>query len=182
MYARVDAWKQAADARALFLECYAMMTHNMFGGIAAGEFCQRDWAQRLLLDFAGYYFRALEAYERDPAAAPAVWRHAFEATTQTDASPLQKLLLGVNAHINFDLAMTLDDLLHDAWPGLSRTQRKVYQTDYETVNRIIARTIDAVQDQVLEPAMPIMERVDVIFGPADEWAVARLIGLWRDKT
>ncbi len=94
---------------------------------------------------------------------------------------LQKLLLGVNAHINYDLVLTLAEILRPEWAQLSEDQRGQRYADHCHVNDVIARTIDAVQDQVLEPAMPVLDIVDRLLGPMDERMVSRTITHWRDQ-
>jgi hypothetical protein len=157
-----------------------MMTQNVLAAIEEREFHDPAWVHRILHHFADYYFVALEAYERDPATAPPVWQLAFNATRDPGPLALQKLLLGVNAHINYDLVLTLVDLLEAEWPGLDESQRSERYLDHCRINEVIGRTIDAVQDQVLEPAMPVMDIVDRLLGRLDEYMLTRLIAHWRD--
>ena len=180
MLARVEDWDQASDERAVFLRCYMMMTENMLTGIEQGEFKDPVWVERLLNRFADYYFVALEAYDQDPASAPAIWRLAHLSTADAQVVALQRLLYGVNAHINYDLVLTLVDLLEPEWAMLSETQRLQRYADHCAVNDVIGRTIDAVQDQVLEVSMPSMDLVDKLFGPLDELLISRLISQWRE--
>lgn len=93
---------------------------------------------------------------------------------------MQNLLLGVNAHINYDLALAVTDLLELEWPDLSENEREARYIDYCYVNKIIAETIDTVQDQVIERYSPIMDVVDIAFGPLDEWFTSQMINHWRD--
>lgn len=179
MQSHVDAWRSASDDRALFLGCYHLMSARMLDAIARREFDDPPWVDRLLHRFADYYFDALDAHEADPGTPPAVWRVAFRAAGDPDVTALQKLLLGVNAHINYDLVLTLVDLLDDEWPAADERIRGTRLADHERVNAIIARTIDAVQDDVLGPAMPAMRVVDWLLGPADEALIAHLIAGWR---
>ena len=180
MQSLVSQWQEAANPQAVFLSCYMMMTGNTLAAIEGQEFADPAWVGRLLDRFAEYYFVALESYERDRAAAPPVWQLAHDATRDPDALPVQNLLLGVNAHINYDLVLTLDDLLRPDWPGMSHDQRATCFDDYCHVNDIIGRTIDDVQDQVLEPAMPAMDIVDKLLGPLDERLISALITGWRE--
>ena len=71
MQSHIQQWEAAADDRALFLRCYLAMTNNMLAAIEAEEFHDPLWIYELGRHFAGYYFVALEGYERQPAAAPA---------------------------------------------------------------------------------------------------------------
>jgi hypothetical protein len=181
MHGMVDAWDSSRDRRSIFLRCYALMTGNMLAAIQRDEFHDNDWVRTLLHHFAEYYFRALDAYDRGDPAVPAVWRVAHEAAAQHHAMTLQHLFLGVNAHINFDLALTVVDLLGDEWESMPQPYRRERHADYCAVNDIIASTIDAVQDDVLERYTPALGVVDAVFGRIDEWAISRVITRWREQ-
>jgi hypothetical protein len=130
--------------------------------------------------FAAYYFEALDAYEQPAARSPAVWKLTHDASDQAEISVLQHLLLGVNAHINYDLALALRDLLRPEWDHLSPTGVRRRYEDHLLVNQIIAETVDTVQDQVIERYAPATDLIDKLFGPVDEWLTARVISEWRD--
>jgi hypothetical protein len=181
MQLMLQQWEKEADQKAVFLRCYQMMTNNMLSAIEKQEFHDSDWVNRLLLRFADYYFNALEAYEREPASALLAWQLAFNSTRDPRAMTLQNLLLGVNAHINYDLVLALTDLLKPEWDNLSGKQRNQRYTDHKHVNEVIAATIDAVQDQVLEPSMPVMDYLDRLLGKYDEMIISRLLTEWRES-
>jgi hypothetical protein len=177
----IDQWERESDSRSIFLSCYRMMTANMLAAVESKDFKDPPWVEALLLRFAEHYFAALQAYDQEPLSAPQVWQAAHNFTRDPDAWALQKLLLGVNAHINFDLVLTLDEMLDAEWEMLSEEERASRYWDYCYVNDIIGQTIDAVQDQVLEPAMPWMELVDKVFGDQDERLISHMLSGWRDK-
>lgn len=181
MQAQLGQWRTAADDKALFLHCYLMMTDNMHRALERGEFRDGPWVEGFVEHFAGYYFRALECYDCEPATAPAVWQRAHGVCPDAEINALQKLLLGINAHINYDLVLTLNDLLRPQWQDLSLRHRRARYDDYRLVNEIIGRTIDAVQDEILEPAMPRLRLLDRLLGPVDELLLSRLITVWRDN-
>ena len=177
----VHQWEAQQDRRAIFLNCYALMTQNMWLALVEGRFRDPDWVTILLNRFADYYFNGLEAYERRDPATPAVWLLAYEATTRPQPRALQHLLLGVNAHINYDLTLTLVELLGPTWTTLTDEQRQQYQHDFDLVNVIIKGTINQVQDEVLERHDWLMAWVDLLGGPLDEWFTGWLITGWRDE-
>jgi len=181
MLEMIRHWDDQSDQRAIFLNCYSMMTRNMQAAIERREFNDPGWVDRLLRRFADYYFIALDAYEHDPPSAPPIWQLTHRVTQTSDTMALQKLLLGVNAHINYDLVLTLVEILEPEWAQLSEGQRAERYSDHCYVNDVIARTIDAVQDTVLEPAMPAMDIFDKLLGPLDEMMLSRLITHWRDR-
>lgn len=173
-------WEAAGDARAVFLGCYAQMTANMAAAIAAGEFHDPAWVQRLLVHFAGYYFDALDAYDAGTPVSP-VWVCAHEAADRPGVSVLLQLLLGVNAHINYDLVLATADVLEDEWDYLTVDAQERRQADYNHVNAIISRTIDVVQDEIIERREPALAMLDTVLGPLDEWMVRREIVRWRNN-
>lgn len=182
MHAMLDRWAATDDRRDVFLRCYSMMTANMHAAIARGEFADGVWVDRLLRRFAGYYFDALEQWETRPDTAPRVWQLAHESTRRDAAAVLQHLLLGVNAHINYDLVLTVHELLEREWQAMPPSVRGARYADYCRVNAIIAATIDAVQDDVIAPAMPVGAVLDRLLGRIDEYLISRLITSWRERT
>ena len=179
MYTKIRAWETQHDRRAIFLNCYAQMTQNMLLAADVGEFHDRVWVNRLLHRFADYYFAALDSCDHSQPTSP-VWQITFEAATRADTASLQNLFLGVNAHINYDLVLTVYDLLHPEWANLTPALRQSRYEDHTHVNEVIAGTIDRVQDTVIERYTPAMDWVDKLLGPLDEWMTAKMITRWRE--
>lgn len=181
MHALLDGWEKADDRRCIFLGCYFQMTGNMLKAIQASTFHDNLWVNGLLEHFAEYYFNALQAFEQQPEQAPAVWQVAFETTRNPQAHVLQHLMLGINAHINYDLVFALEDMLRAEWANLSPDQRMQRYEDHCRVNQVIADTLDAVQDSVVERYAPKMDLIDDGLGRVDEWLASRLISIYRDR-
>lgn len=181
MQSQTEAWQRSNDKRFIFLRCYTMMTQNMHRGTLEGRFEDPTWVEQLLLRFAEYYFNALDAYEKDPERAPKVWKQAHDASRERKLHVLQHLFLGINAHINYDLVLSLYDGLHVEWPSLTEERRNIRKRDHEQVNDIISETIDAVQDEVIAVHSPMMAAVDKLMGRMDEWLLTQLISGWRGE-
>jgi hypothetical protein len=181
MQAQIERWQKAGDTRSVFLDCYRLMTVNVLAELDQEAFADPDWVRLLLHRFADYYFDALTAYEKRPSVAPPVWQAAFDGARSTENLALQVLLLGVNAHINYDLVLTLVDMLQPEWATLTDAQRAQRYADHCHINEVIGCTIDVVQDQIIEPSSPAMDIVDTLFGPLDEWLTSRLITNWREE-
>lgn len=180
MQAIIDAWEAASDRRAIFLECYALMTRNMLAAISEGKFEDNAWVTIWLHHFTDYYFKALQAYDELPEKAPLVWRYAFDAARRPNVHVLRNLVLGINAHINFDLVFALSDMLQSEWASLTPEQRQSRYRDHGLVNEIISDTIDSVQNQIVDRYDAMMEVVDKILGPLDEWMTIWMIRDWRE--
>jgi hypothetical protein len=181
MDALLGAWEQRADRRAAFLRCYRMMTGNTLAALEAQEFHDGPWVRQLLHRFADYYFGALDCFEQNLPDTPAVWSTAHRSAHQEKAFVLQNLLLGINAHINYDLVLTLYEVLSQDWNNLSEEMRHQRYEDHCHVNVIIGRTIDEAQDKIVEAESPYMDIIDKLLGPVDEWSASLLIRTWREE-
>jgi hypothetical protein len=143
----------------LFAALYRQVTLRVRQGIADGMFDDGPRMDRLDTAFANRYLDALAAWQtgRRPSKC---WRVAFEATHRTDLLILQHLLLGINAHINLDLAVASAQVAPGAaLPGL--------RADFERINQILAALTDAVE-VVLERFSPLLHLIDGVGDELDD--------------
>ena len=181
MTALASQWERENDQRAIFLQCYSMMTRNILNALEEGRFQDADWVDQLLSHFAGYYFQSLVTYEDPNLQTSAVWQYAHTVARNGDAMAMQNLILGVNAHINYDLVLATADILDPEWSRLDEASRQDRHEDYCLVNDIIGETIDKVQDLVLERYDPWLDIFDKLLGPVDELLTSHLIRHWRSE-
>jgi hypothetical protein len=88
-----------------FLGTYLRTTRAVGAALERGAFEDPDWVARWDVDFADLYLDALEAHRKDADAVATPWRLAFGA--RAGLPPEAHVLLGMNAHINFDLPQSL---------------------------------------------------------------------------
>jgi hypothetical protein len=176
----IEKWKSSQDFRHIFLNCYQLMSSNMMTAAKKGEFHDSNWVNLLLLRFADYYFENLTSYDSGDQTSK-VWHYTHKATLDNTVGELQSLILGVNAHINYDLVLALDDLLRPEWDTLSETKQRQRYEDHCLVNNVIAETIDSVQDNILEPLNPSLAWIDSLLGRIDEYLISKLITHWREE-
>ncbi len=127
------------DARQYFLATYMRTTAAVAADIAAGHFADPDWAARWDVAFAGLYLDALERWNTT-GTAPGPWRVAFEAVEGVRLPPLRHVLLGMNAHINYDLPQALLAVITDDefdQPDLVERRR----ADHEHIDDILSRRV-----------------------------------------
>lgn len=153
---------QARDRRCIFLTIYVRMSREMERLLCAQRFLDNDWVERYTILFADYYRVALRAWQRRESP-PKAWRAAFETAAGGKALVLQDALLGINAHINHDLAFTLRDL------GLN-PNREQKLTDHESVNDVLASIAGEVQKLVAEKYAPGLTAAGALAGNLDELA------------
>lgn len=176
----IEEFEGKRDNRTIFLQCYSMMTANVLTAIEQDRFKDPVWVRTLLHRFADYYFDALTCYDCGEKA-PKVWQEVHKAAATKNLAVIQHLLLGVNAHINYDLVLTLYDMLSPEWEDLSVDMQDVRYDDHSLVNTIIGETIDKVQDEVVEKYAPSMDVIDTVLGRLDEYLLLKLISDWREK-
>ena len=162
-FATLEAALRAAnDRRAIFVGAYLTITSALQEAIDEGEFLDAVWARSYLLHFAQLYMEAFRAFEQgDLDHVPTAWRVAFELSAKGEGLALQHLLLGVNAHINNDLAIALMRC------GIDPNRPMRYE-DHNSVNEVLKRTVNALQDHVERYYSPALYYFDEIFGHWDE--------------
>ncbi|MFB6179192.1 MAG: DUF5995 family protein [Halorientalis sp.] len=173
--ALLDAFETRGDRRAVFLTIYARMTAAVGRRIQRGEFEDSEWVGRYLVAFANRYrmaVRAFEAGQTERVAPP--WRLAFDAADRGDSLVAQDAALGINAHINYDLALALDDA------GLQRGRRQKY-ADHCAVIESIAALVDDAQDSLAARDAAGLGTLDDSLGRFDEWATVVTIDQCRDS-
>ncbi len=90
---------------AAFALLYGRTTVGIRAALRAGAFSDRPLWNQVTTAFGRYYLDALRAWRRGRRArAPQAWRIAFRAADRGRVSTLGDLFLGINAHVNRDLA------------------------------------------------------------------------------
>lgn len=167
--------RERGDRRAVFLTIYARMTREVAAGIERGDFADPEWMRRYLVEFAGYYRRAFLAFERGHlAAVPDPWRVAFGTALRGDALVVQDSFLGVNAHINYDLALAVADVGIDP-------DRAEKHADHRAIDGVLAGLVDAQQAALAEVYAAGVEDVDAAFGRLDESLTLRSMTEGREQ-
>jgi len=107
--ARLDA---EDDARRHWHGVYRRGTVAVRNEIERGGFLDAAWLEAWDLVFADIYLEAMEQWDRGEAPS-GPWQVAFEATRDPSIPPLRHVLLGLNAHVNFDLPQALIGVISD---------------------------------------------------------------------
>jgi hypothetical protein len=155
----VDDAVRAGDRIGLFATVYRQVTAAIARGLADGLFDDPDRLNRFDAVFAGRYLAAVGAWRdgRDPGRS---WRLAFRATADADLVLVQHVVLGVNAHINLDLAVAAAQTS----PGEEIAGLK---DDFERINDVLIDVLCELQG-ALNQLSPLFSGLDVVLGRLDE--------------
>ena len=105
MEALLAPMEDDGDPARYFLGTYLRTTRAVAAALSAGRFEDPSWVAAWDVDFAGFYLDALETHRKAPDAVAAPWRLALGA--DPGLPPEAHVLLGMNAHINYDLPQSL---------------------------------------------------------------------------
>ncbi len=155
----VDDAARSGDRTGLFAAVYRQVTAAVARGVADGRFDDADRLDRFDAVFAGRYLTALEAWRdgRDPGRS---WRLAFRAAGDPELVLVQHVVLGINAHINLDLAVAAAQTS----PGDAITGLK---DDFERINDVLLDVVCELQG-ALNELSPLLGRLDAVLGRIDE--------------
>jgi hypothetical protein len=131
---------QRKDRIGYFAALYHKVTMRVKEGILNNEFEDGPRMERLDVIFANRYLTAAHQV-RNQQKASASWEAAFNACKRRSPLVLQHLLLGMNAHINYDLGVAAVDT---AGTNDIRTIR----SDFNAINTIIGSLIFEVLTEI----------------------------------
>jgi Family of unknown function (DUF5995) len=154
------------DPARFFLGTYLRTTEAVGLALDDGLFEDPTWVARWDVDFAELYLDALAAHRTSPEAPAAPWRRAFGA--DPGLPPEAHVLLGMNAHINFDLPLSLLRVIPPedfADPDLCALRRR----DHERIDGVLAARVGA-EDAALERAGGRRTWLDRVLMPANRVA------------
>lgn len=167
----------AHDPLRYFLGTYRRTTLAVAEAIADARFEDPGWVEDWDVVFADRYLDALATYRADPASTPRPWRVAFGAPA--DTKPLQHVLLGVNAHVNYDLPQALLGVITDeefTQPATMARRRR----DHERIDGVLATRVSA-EDAALEAASGGRALLDRLLQPLNRAATRRFLREARQK-
>ncbi len=171
----IEAAAPRSDGVACFAHLYREVTEGVNATLAQAGFADPRFLERLDVCFAGLFFSALDAYERDPASAPSAWVPLFAQRSGRGLTPLQFALAGMNAHINRDLPVALVKTCHEL--GLDLREGSPAQADFKQVNALLADVEPRIKRLYLTGWLGLLDRAVHRFHRIDDiaamWNVER---------
>jgi hypothetical protein len=175
MQDRLDALLPERAHYRPFLTTYRRTTEAVGIAIEQGLFLDPDWVEEWDVIFADLYLEALDA-DLVGNHVPGPWRSAFGAPAFLH--PLVHVLLGMNAHINFDLPQSLLAVLSDAdFADPDLLHRREH--DHDRIDDVLTAQVAVEELEMLRHARPRL--VDQALAPVNRVSTRRLLRESRRK-
>jgi hypothetical protein len=175
MQDRLDGLSPEQAHRREFLGTYQRTTVAVGKAVSDGVFEDGPWVEAWDVAFANLYLTALDA-DLGGGRVPRPWRLAFEAPP--DLKPLQHVLLGINAHINYDLPQALLAVISDeefSDPAILDRRRR----DHERIDGVLSTRVAAEDDELA--AVSARSLLDRVLQPLNQRASKRFLREARQK-
>ncbi len=170
-----------------FAILYQTVTIRVNQEIISKRFKNNDEIELMVTNFAKRYLTAINEYFESKKSVTKTWDSSFNLENPKSYSILQHLMLGMNAHIIFDLAISSAAVAPD---------EKIFEfkEDFFIINEILISMIDEIQNMISK-VFWMMKPLDYLLGNLDEkiaagiivfarnkaWDLARLLALSNDK-
>ncbi len=145
---KIIEWSKLHQSRiGYFASLYRNMTLAVQQGITNKIFDNGERMEQLDVIFANRYIQAWDSYTNKQKCTSA-WCKVFDLCDTNNLVVLQHLILGINTHINLDLAIAAAE----ACPG-----EKIYdlQNDFEKINVVIAAQSQSMQNTLCKVWFPL---------------------------
>jgi hypothetical protein len=162
---------QATNRVSAFNTLYLTITQRVDGALVTGV-NSPEFLELLDVEFAKRYFAALGQWNRDEEETPDVWEVLFKRAADTRMSRLIAAMLGVNAHINHDLALALIA----TWAETGAPTDDLIHPDYLLVNQIFYEEIPPLRRGF---STRWQLELDEFVGPLDDWSQRVLVTVTR---
>ena len=175
MQDRLDGLSPEQAHRREFLGTYQRTTVAVGKAVSDGVFEDGPWVEAWDVAFANLYLAALDA-DLGGGRVPRPWRLAFEAPP--DLKPLQHVLLGINAHINYDLPQALLTVISNEEfddPAILDRRRR----DHERIDGVLSARVAAEDDELA--AVSARSLLDRVLQPLNQRASKRFLREARQK-
>jgi hypothetical protein len=168
----IESAREERNRIAYFACLYRHVTYAVKEGVARNVFEHGQRIADLDVHFANRYFEALDYWRRGELAVQA-WKMAFDAAQRPDRIVMQHLFLGMNAHINLDLAIATAR----TFPG---DEIATVQHDFNTMNNVLGSLVHHVEND-LSRIWPILRVVHAISRGVDDRLLSFDIDLERAR-
>jgi hypothetical protein len=173
IFERRNGFEARRDSRAVFAHAYGCMTRTIADRLPRAGFDDPRWITAMVEAFAVRFFAAQDALDTSRVV-PAGWAEVGKVLAQSRTSTYEDLLLGMSAHIIYDLPHALIDT------GFADVSiRSTRLGDYHLMNDVLGEAIDDIQEQVAKRYDASVRFIDQLADRHDELLTNYGMHLWR---
>lgn len=192
----IQKFRSDDDRRERFLLMYRTFKNELRRNLQQGRFIDHQWSEAICCRMGEMYFEAEEAYRENIEECPKSWQICFDAALTGDTNLLQDALMGMNAHINYDLTICVYDVMEDngdfqaiqeSTKNMPIVDRKLNSLlkrryfDYLLINQIAWESIPIIQDVLTDRFSRLLGFLNSISFRFTRSVVERLILEFRDR-
>jgi hypothetical protein len=164
----IDSELPTNDGVAWFNKLYLRVTERIKERYEQGAFRCPGFLERLDVVFGDLYFRAYAAGQAGDSETSKAWAPLFAARRKPAIAPIQFAIAGMNAHINYDLAVGLGSVCGEF--GVEIERGTPHHADFEHVNQLLEEVEEEVKHWF---ATGFVGELDHAFGRADD-----ILAIW----
>lgn len=136
----IDVCRAQDSPAGYFAALYTHVEAAIATALREKRFAEPQMLSRVNEVFLGRYFDAFQSRRRG-LPTTGVWKAAFDAADDPHLCVVQHLLLGMNAHINFDLAIAVND-------ALDPDELRTFEPDFVLMNGLLASLVEDVSADI----------------------------------
>jgi hypothetical protein len=174
----IETSEPHGDGVASFARLYRQVTQGVDAELIRQDFADPPFLEQLDVCFAGLFFSALEAFQRDSTSAPSAWTPLFTQRSRRGIAPLQFALAGMNAHINRDLPVALVSTCEAL--RLDLREGSPEHSDFERINLLLGQVEAQIKRSYLTGWLAAVDRIVHRFRRIDDVVAMWDIGRARD--
>ena len=169
-YAEAQEPRGQHDGVACFSYLYHRITKRVLEGIGSGRFDDCQFVNLLDVVFANRYLAALRASVLSPDDVPDAWAVLFQRRSHRHVTGLQFAAAGVNAHVNFDLAVAVADTCTQLGAAPDRGAK---HQSYQEINAIFAEEMQSLREHFESTWERLIDRIVLgrVVNKMDDWIV-----------
>lgn len=177
MQRRYEPLKDSCSHQALFALTYLRVTQAYaWSARQPGYYADPGWTNHAVAVFAKYYLGAFDTWSANPnsSAVPRAWKIAFNAARDGRVSAAGNFFLGLNAHINHDLALAM------AAAGLSGPDGASEKANYDKINALLNSVTLPLVAELTQRLDQSMDDTSLPLS-LDATAVGEVMWTWREQ-